>query len=181
MNILDIEWNPVDSNSSSTRIGGAPLGFETGKRLWPFYTIGDETLPLLFLGQLLLPDDRMLELFSDVDCTDSPNDYWMSYSFEPTGNASVAHLEGEPWPDWVSMREVSENDMSIVSGSAVAPEHFPDDPIWFTEDENIPGETPFFLFQVPEHPGGLDIKDNIYSYVYWDQSNKVVLFSEIYC
>ena len=180
MNIFDIQWDSAPSSSTTTRIGGFPPGFETGFRQWPHYQVDGVEYSLLFLGQLLLPDGRMLELFSNMYTDDEETDYLANYTLEPTGEATVAHFPGEDWPEWVTIKEIAKDEMRLVSASAVAPAVWPDEPVWMTDNHAIPDFANTFLFQIPEHPGGLDILQSTNAYVYWDKRNAAVIFNEMY-
>jgi len=176
-NALDVNWLPA-FGSEDTVIGGMPLLNENHRTIeWPFYMIENGWYPLVYLGRYTLDDGRVIALYFDVDSEDCRD----LYINEPRGDATVAHIEGTKWPDWVDIRKIkiTKESIPVWMHSMYTPETKMDIPDWFVDNPNYPANANNFLLQIDddldEHLGV-----GVHIYLYWNNKDEAVLFSDFY-
>lgn len=176
----NMKWEETDAESKDLRIGGAPY-FTVGKEAfeWPHYDYKGTLYPLLFVGQLILPDDRLAYLFARTRSATQVELF--TKDIEPYGGTTCGWVEGEPLPEWITSKVVHSSELKnlIHSEKAIKPGNSPTDPYWIQAVE-VPSNHPYFLFQIDECPGELNLNENLVTYIYWNKKNEVVLFNQTY-
>lgn len=130
---------PKVTDTNVSRIGGYPefiLNSVSKKSIeWPHYYINDEYHPLKFLAQLVMADKRIVNIFYDLEED-------IAESFEPTGQANAAYVNGENIPDWITLLPINITD-NLLWSVIMYPWEFDSNnlqnPRWIQEDETPKG------------------------------------------
>lgn len=182
-----VNWKKVGPESRVTRVGGLPTPIY-GENLYPHY---EEGWPLFFYGQVVLPDGRLAQVYTDPDAVG--NGDWGNYedSYEEMvsdtphyqrrqpddldGVYDLVLIEGEPLPEDVSLLPLDPEMREAIlldSEDAYSADSFPSEPSWLGY-EDTPEDDPHFLFQIPNESHGTEMFSWTWAvaYVFWNGKN----------